>query len=1034
MVDTSEFRPRDGSSSKPLPQRNYGETLRADPEVGRALKGRPAMNDRHTRRARLIAGASAVTLTMGAASGVSAAAGGAPVNEVIVTAQRKSENVQNVPIAITALSPQALESQKIEGGPDLLKAVPNMTFSKTNFTGYNIQIRGIGTQAISATVDPGVAVSFNDTPFIRNHLFEQEFFDVSQVEVLRGPQGTLYGRNATAGVVNIISAKPTDKYEAELTGEIGNYSTRRLSGFVNLPLAGNVLDLRVAGAWTKRDGFAYNETTGHSIDGRDLWSGRVSLRFHPNARLTVDAIWEHFNENDNRARSTKQLCERAPTPTEIGGQVPIPLDAAWLSQGCLPGSLYAKTAFQTPNGLAIPFVRGAQYLFPDANGNPILNPVDPYASATQSTNLRDVQSQIDPRYGAESNTFELNISYALSNALTFYSYTGYNRDVIRSSEDYNRFDTAAGIFPAIGLLSPNGIYCDPQLGCSDRIVAQDLSRAKSRQFSQEIRLTSNWKGPVNFNIGANYTRYETQEDYFVFDNLITALVQNVNYAGLTLGRPGNPNAQPGDFTCNGQPVPITSHIIDINTLAPDIPPGFDVGAFPSVFGCLAPGAPLYLNGTYIDPNPLSRLNGQGHNYVRSSNPYRLQSYAAFGELYVQATPDLKLTAGVRFTDDRKRFISQPSWTFLEGGGYPSTGEVRQEWKAFTGRFNVDWTPRLAFTDHTIVYASYARGYKGGGANPPPPEANLLSESSQSVTHPLTFAPEFNNAFEIGTKNTLLGGAMTLNIGTFFYNYTGYQLSTIVDRSAITQNVDANIWGVEIESLWSPSRNLTLNANLGLEDSSVAKGQQAIDLMDRTAGNPAWTVVNSDIAGTSNCILPTSLVAQLLADDNGSTIVGANIPYACGEAYGNAGQIFASLSEPFDPSTAPNHGAGFFKDLSGHKLPNTPPFTLSIGAQYVQPLPWDWYATLRGDFYLQGNSYARVFNDKPYDQIHGYSNVNLSLKLAKPRWGLQVEAYVKNVFNTTAISGAFLNSDDSALTTNIFVTDPRLIGLKLTGRF
>ena len=75
-------------------------------------------------------------------------------------------------------------------GPDLVKQVPNLTFSKTNFTGYNIEIRGIGTQAISVTTDPAVAVALNDIPFIRNHFFEQEFYDLGQAEVLRGPQGT----------------------------------------------------------------------------------------------------------------------------------------------------------------------------------------------------------------------------------------------------------------------------------------------------------------------------------------------------------------------------------------------------------------------------------------------------------------------------------------------------------------------------------------------------------------------------------------------------------------------------------------------------------------------------------------------------------------------------------------------------------------------------------------------------------------------------------------------------------------------------
>src|SRR6185437_1672256 len=122
------------------------------------------------------------------------------VETVTVTSSKLGgADVQSIPIAITALSQEELTARQVAGGPDLVKEVPNLTFTKTNFSGYSIQIRGIGTQAISVTTDPAVAVAFNDMPFIRNHFFEQEFYDVSQVEVLRGPQGTLYGRNATAG-------------------------------------------------------------------------------------------------------------------------------------------------------------------------------------------------------------------------------------------------------------------------------------------------------------------------------------------------------------------------------------------------------------------------------------------------------------------------------------------------------------------------------------------------------------------------------------------------------------------------------------------------------------------------------------------------------------------------------------------------------------------------------------------------------------------------------------------------------------------
>ena len=155
-----------------------------------------------------------------AAPATHAAAG---VETVVVTSSKIKGDIQTVPIAITALSQEQLTSRQIAGGPDLVKEVPNLTFSKTNFTGYTIQIRGIGTQAISVTTDPAVAVALNDIPFIRNHFFEQEFYDVNQVEVLRGPQGTLYGRNATAGVVNVISAKPTDQFEAMLSADWGNY-------------------------------------------------------------------------------------------------------------------------------------------------------------------------------------------------------------------------------------------------------------------------------------------------------------------------------------------------------------------------------------------------------------------------------------------------------------------------------------------------------------------------------------------------------------------------------------------------------------------------------------------------------------------------------------------------------------------------------------------------------------------------------------------------------------------------------------------
>ena len=912
--------------------------------------------------------------------------------------------------------------------------MPNLTFTKTNFTGYNIQIRGIGTQAISVTTDPAVAVAFNDTSFIRNHFFEQEFFDVSQVAVLRGPQGTLYGRNATAGVVNLVSAKPTDQFEAQASVDVGNYQNRRLEGMLNVPIVDDRLDLRVAGEWTKRDGYSFNETTDKPIDGRDLWSSRVTIGFKPIERLQAYLVWEHFSEDDDRMRSAKQLCKKDPGPQFVDG---LDIDTtsdpdfykSWLSQGCLPTSLYSKDAFETPNGQALPFVAAGEFIFNGAGGSApggfLLNEIDPYASTVQSTNLRVIQSDLSPTYRAKNDVIELNADFQVMPKFTLTSQSGYNSDQLRSTEDFNRFNTAPGIFGTLGgpnSLTPGGVYCDPQVGCSNKMVAEDLSQEHAWQFSQELRLASHLDGPFNFSVGANYLHYQTVEDYYVFFNLVTAIEQLANNQG------------PGDFTtCHPnfaapftiRPVPATTSFF-----------GFDPGIYPSNFSCGLFATNGHGVGTYIDPNPIDSLNGNGHNYFRSENPYRLNSDAGFGEAYYQVLPDVKLTGGLRWTDDRKLFQDIPSWVFLIGGGYPVENTVTQEWQELTGRFNADWSPKLDFTDQTLIYASYSRGYKGGGANPPGPAPNEFSAQS-FITHPATFGPEFINAYEAGTKNTLLDGSMTLNADVFYYNYTGYQISQIVDRTSINLNINAKVKGLEMEGTWEPVPGLSFNLAGGLEDSSIDNGQSAIDLIDRTAGQPGWIVMKPFPASTSNCIFPSFVARELIQAGNGAGAF-SGFALACDTAYGSGGHFFSGPSANlsvygvtgFDPTKSPNNGEGFAKNLGGNKLPNTPPFTLSFGSQYTMPLSADWAGTLRGDFYWQGNSFARIFNDEPYDQLHGYTNLNLSLIFTNQD-GWQAMAYVKNIFNVTAITGAFLNSDDTALTTNVFITDPRLFGLRIT---
>ncbi len=128
--------------------------------------------------------------------------------EIVVTAQRQNETLQSVPIAVSAFNAEALEKQQIKNSSDLMLTLPNITFTKTGFTSSSFTIRGVGDLCVGVSCDAATGIHINGSPTPSTRLFETEFFDLERVEVLRGPQGTLFGRNATSGVVNFISAKP----------------------------------------------------------------------------------------------------------------------------------------------------------------------------------------------------------------------------------------------------------------------------------------------------------------------------------------------------------------------------------------------------------------------------------------------------------------------------------------------------------------------------------------------------------------------------------------------------------------------------------------------------------------------------------------------------------------------------------------------------------------------------------------------------------------------------------------------------------
>jgi len=277
----------------------------------------------------------------------------------------------------------------------------------------------------------------------------------------------------------------------------------------------------------------------------------------------------------------------------------------------------------------------------------------------------------------------------------------------------------------------------------------------------------------------------------------------------------------------------------------------------------------------------------------------------------------------------------------------------------------------------------------------------------------------------------MGGTLTLNADVFYYDYTGYQVSTIVDKSSVNLNINTKIYGAEFEGVWSPIRNLAVNANVGYLHTRIDNGQTEVDTMNLTQGNPNYTLLHGD-DGTA-CLAPTGYLAGLIAHGapapflaTGGITPDSLFAGACDNAgYAVANQLGLNVNPAFQN--------GIPVDLGGKQMPNAPHWTVSAGAQYMFEVANDWRVTPRVDLYWQDSSFARVFN-AVNDFLPSYYVVNATITIASAPMGLELQLWAKNIFNAQPITGVYLTNDTSGLFQNVFTLDPRTYGATLTKRF
>ncbi|HET9446825.1 MAG TPA: TonB-dependent receptor [Steroidobacteraceae bacterium] len=215
----------------------------------------------------------------------------AQLEEIIVTAERRAESLQDIPIAISAFSGEDIEQSGVEGIESLKQLSPSLQFGKGPIDNF-VSIRGIGAELINVSAEAGVSIAQDGVPFASQTMFDADFLDVERVEVLRGPQGTIAGRNATGGTVNIYSRRPTAEFAGQVRAEIGNYDRRQLEGILSGPIGGAVLG-RLAVRGERADGWLKNEFTGQDFNDADDFKVRASLLAGLTDNLEAHLIFEH---------------------------------------------------------------------------------------------------------------------------------------------------------------------------------------------------------------------------------------------------------------------------------------------------------------------------------------------------------------------------------------------------------------------------------------------------------------------------------------------------------------------------------------------------------------------------------------------------------------------------------------------------------------------------------------------------------------------------------------------------------------------
>lgn len=375
--------------------------------------------------------------------------------DIIVTAQKREQSLQDVSAAVSAIGTDRLQSAQVNNIQDLQTIVPSVNFG-SDFNQAKIFIRGVGANTSTTGSATGVAFHVDGAYVARAEAQLTSLFDVERVEVLRGPQGALYGRNAVGGSINLITAKPSNSFEGYVRLGYGNYNAINAEAAIGGPIA-NGISFRVAGKTENRDGFGENPVSGRDIDDLSRQMGRVQLNFDFGPKTSLLLMGEYFRQNDasgaiHYLRASFPGVARL-APLGVGGYATDPRDLATESSPGTKSETYSFTGtfrheFTDTLGITniTNYRRFRTSLFQDLDLSAVIDSLPTNGQATTVQERRIDSKQF-------SNEFQINYNSELMNAVVGLFYFTERQRPIDNVGLTNR----NGMFQNIAVLQAAGV-------------------------------------------------------------------------------------------------------------------------------------------------------------------------------------------------------------------------------------------------------------------------------------------------------------------------------------------------------------------------------------------------------------------------------------------------------------------------------------------------------------------------------------------------------------------------------------------------